>query len=137
MLRAAPQQDTVCHGDFHPINVILSARGPMVVDWLDAARGDSAIDVARAHLMLEFGRSAEVVREFRAAFLEAYVRLCNEAWSGRLEELERWRLPVLLARLAEPVRGAEREALLQRVGALAHSRSVPAAPLPARCAGVD
>jgi aminoglycoside phosphotransferase (APT) family kinase protein len=34
------------HLDFHPDNVLLSARGPVVIDWANARAGDPALDVA-------------------------------------------------------------------------------------------
>lgn len=38
--------DRVLHLDFHPGNVILTRRGPVVIDWRNAAAGDPAADVA-------------------------------------------------------------------------------------------
>ena len=34
------------HMDFHPENVMLSSRGPVVIDWAIARAGDPALDVA-------------------------------------------------------------------------------------------
>jgi aminoglycoside phosphotransferase (APT) family kinase protein len=34
------------HLDLHPANVILTATGPMVIDWTNARSGDPALDVA-------------------------------------------------------------------------------------------
>jgi aminoglycoside phosphotransferase (APT) family kinase protein len=33
------------HMDLHPLNVMMSSRGPIVIDWTNAARGDPNIDV--------------------------------------------------------------------------------------------
>jgi aminoglycoside phosphotransferase (APT) family kinase protein len=38
--------DRVLHLDLHPDDVILTARGPYVIDWRNAAAGDPACDVA-------------------------------------------------------------------------------------------
>ena len=38
--------------DLHPENVILSPRGPVVIDWSSAARGDAAVDVAMTWLLV-------------------------------------------------------------------------------------
>lgn len=38
--------DRLVHRDLHPLNVIMSAQGPVVIDWANAARGDPAYDVA-------------------------------------------------------------------------------------------
>ena len=38
--------DRVVHLDLHPLNVILSPSGPVLIDWTNARRGDPAIDLA-------------------------------------------------------------------------------------------
>ncbi len=48
---------SLCHGDFHPKNIILSARGPIVVDWFDVSRGNPIGDIARSALLLGGGHS--------------------------------------------------------------------------------
>jgi aminoglycoside phosphotransferase (APT) family kinase protein len=40
------------HLDLHPDNVILSARGPVVIDWPNAARGPAAADVAHSWIVI-------------------------------------------------------------------------------------
>lgn len=49
-----PQTATssLCHGDLHPSNVILSPGGPVIVDWFDASRGEPMADVARSVITL-------------------------------------------------------------------------------------
>lgn len=118
MLETAPERDHLCHGDFHPINVIVGSERAVAIDWLDAARGDPAIDVTRTLVYLRYSRPGAVDPRFRAAFLEAYLERCRAAWEGRMEELVRWQLPVAVARLAEPVEDAERRALLELVASL-------------------
>ncbi|HET9172897.1 MAG TPA: aminoglycoside 3'-phosphotransferase/choline kinase family protein [Actinospica sp.] len=40
--------DRMMHQDLHPLNVILTPdRGPVVIDWTNAAAGDPAYDLAR------------------------------------------------------------------------------------------
>jgi len=56
-LRAAPlgDGDRVVHLDLHPLNVIVGRRGPVVIDWSNAARGDPAIDVGLAWVLVAGG----------------------------------------------------------------------------------
>jgi aminoglycoside phosphotransferase (APT) family kinase protein len=42
----------VLHGDLHPDNVILTARGPVVIDWSNARIGPWAEDVAMTWLIV-------------------------------------------------------------------------------------
>jgi hypothetical protein len=48
-----PDGDRLCHGDFHPINVLGQNSLPMVIDWPDACCGDPAADVCRSYLLLK------------------------------------------------------------------------------------
>jgi aminoglycoside phosphotransferase (APT) family kinase protein len=40
-----------CHGDFHPLNVMVDGRTGCVLDWTDAGLGDRHGDVARTQLL--------------------------------------------------------------------------------------
>lgn len=42
----------VCHGDFHPLNVMVDGERAWVLDWTDAALGPPEGDVARTLLLL-------------------------------------------------------------------------------------
>lgn len=44
--------DRLVHLDLHPMNVILSSRGPVVVDWTNAAAGDALSDVCLTSVLL-------------------------------------------------------------------------------------
>ena len=46
-IRVAPiPGDRVLHRDLHPLNVMMTPDGPMVIDWSNASAGDPAFDVA-------------------------------------------------------------------------------------------
>jgi Phosphotransferase enzyme family len=53
-LKNMPDDDRLCHGDFHPLNVLGEASQPFVIDWPDACRGDPTGDVCRSYLLLKF-----------------------------------------------------------------------------------
>jgi len=69
----------VAHGDFHPLNVILSEAGPVVIDWSGGSKGDSLADVAFSQVILatsdaDFPRWLEsIARAMRRRFVEAYL----------------------------------------------------------------
>jgi aminoglycoside phosphotransferase (APT) family kinase protein len=44
--------DRLLHLDLHPLNVMLSARGPVVIDWTNAAAGEPLLDVAVTYVLL-------------------------------------------------------------------------------------
>ena len=44
--------DRLVHFDLHPLNVLMSADGPVVIDWANAARDDGLNDVAASYVLL-------------------------------------------------------------------------------------
>jgi tRNA A-37 threonylcarbamoyl transferase component Bud32 len=76
--------DAVLHLDLHPANVMLARRGPVVIDWANAARGDAPLDVALTAVVLA-GAPVEpplswlrdwFVRSFVGSFAPAEWRVC-------------------------------------------------------------
>ncbi len=57
-LASAPvgEGDRVLHLDLHPLNVMVGPRGPVVIDWANAAAGDAAVDVALAWVLIRAGQ---------------------------------------------------------------------------------
>lgn len=57
-LAAAPLGDgeVLLHLDLHPLNVMLTADGPVVIDWTGACRGAGEVDVAMAWVLLVAGQ---------------------------------------------------------------------------------
>ena len=64
-LRGGPQ--TVCHGDFHPLNVLVGPAGLQLIDWTDAGVGDRHGDVARTLLLFSVAWLAAGSRAERVA----------------------------------------------------------------------
>jgi aminoglycoside phosphotransferase (APT) family kinase protein len=118
VLARLPAGSAACHGDFHPANVIMAERGPVVVDWVDAGIADPAFDAARSLLLLRYARPGAISNELRAAFVASYEACLREAWSGRMQAIERWHLPLAVARLAEPVEEIECQNLLKLVSTI-------------------
>jgi len=59
LLESLPQGDRLCHGDFHPGNIILTRRGPVIIDWMTTSRGTAAGDVARSSVIMEVAKPPE------------------------------------------------------------------------------
>jgi Phosphotransferase enzyme family len=54
VLDGLPDGDRLCHGDYHPGNVLLAADRSAVIDWAAAARGVAEADHARTLLLLRW-----------------------------------------------------------------------------------
>ncbi|NTU56007.1 MAG: phosphotransferase [Anaerolineales bacterium] len=108
LLLSLPDGDRVCHGDFHPANVLITKNDSTIIDWIDASRGNPLADVARTSIItLGAVASSQIpqpvlkvfVRVFHSAYLKHYFRLRP----GGKEEYRRW-LPVVAgARLNENI----------------------------------
>ncbi len=66
----------VLHMDLHPLNVLISADGPVLIDWCNARDGAPDLDVAMSALILAEvavpeGGLAAFARDLLAAFLTA------------------------------------------------------------------
>jgi Ser/Thr protein kinase RdoA (MazF antagonist) len=97
-LNDMPDGDRLCHGDFHPMNVLGDASQPIVIDWPNACHGAPAGDVCRSYLMLKL--HADEVAE---PYLDAYCRVAGIPRSAILD----WLVDVAAARLAEEVPGEQ------------------------------
>ena len=109
-LDGLPDGDSLCHGDMHPGNVILTRAGAMVIDWVTATRGPAAADIARTEYLLRHA-AAERMRTTRGALVAVLRRRFTRDYRSRYRqlrpipeaELAEWRLPILAARLGEGV----------------------------------
>jgi aminoglycoside phosphotransferase (APT) family kinase protein len=69
--------DSLLHQDLHPLNVLLSEDGPVVIDWANAARGDAAYDVADTWVLFAAfdvpGDQSQQLAAARMAFLRHFL----------------------------------------------------------------
>jgi aminoglycoside phosphotransferase (APT) family kinase protein len=93
-LAMLPQGDRLCHGDFHPMNIMGPPGRELLVDWLDASRGEPAADVCRSYVLIR-----SFAPELASAYVDAYARVSGEDRQG----IYRWLRYVAAARLAEGV----------------------------------
>ena len=52
LLDELPEGTSICHGDFHPGNVLCQRGKSYVIDWSAASRGDFHADVAHSFLLM-------------------------------------------------------------------------------------
>ncbi len=116
-LEALPQGDALCHGDFHLDNVVLTADGPVIIDWIDATRGDPLCDVARSLILIRHAylheKDAARQQALRAAadrFATVYVTHYVETTGADVEDVALWVQTNAAARMSEGI-AVEQEAL--------------------------
>ena len=98
-------ETSLCHGDFHPFNILVDQGRYLVIDWVLATQGDACADVAGTYLIMCLMASeiaeesallkytvARVCRKFADVYLNRYMKL-----SGRSrEDIIRW-IPIRAA----------------------------------------
>lgn len=138
-----PQGSQLCHGDLHPANILLSERGPVVIDWFDAAAGSPASDLVRTSLLIRPpsqnhevahlpGAAPEFLGEFHTSYVAGAVTALIEDSTGSdlagrpehrqlrrpltvIDELLCWEQVLAAGRLAEHTT-ADRGDLLRLLG---------------------
>jgi len=122
-LEAMPDGECLCHGDFWPGNILVTAQGEFIIDWIHASRGNPLADLARStnltfgfiktrqskQRFLSYGSSIpnriktsllqNLSRAFHPVYLNHYFKLCP----GNRQEYVRWLPIVAAARLSDNI----------------------------------
>ncbi len=138
-LNRLPEGNVLCHGDFHPDNVIMTPQGPIIIDWTDATKGMPEADIARTLLLLQKGQpvipdpisrfvftnplSWFIMRRFISLFVRAYLRRYRTIRSISIEDVKSWQLPVMAARLSEGIKEEESDLLSTLRAMVLHQRN--------------
>jgi uncharacterized protein (TIGR02172 family) len=117
-LASLPDGEKVCHGDFHPGNVMMTAKGVVIIDWMTASAGNPWADVARTSMLLSIG--AKNAGKMLSPMVRLFIRLYHQAYLDRYrslipdqdDELKKWSPVIAAARLDERIDG-EHEALIE------------------------
>ncbi|MDE7301512.1 MAG: phosphotransferase [Clostridia bacterium] len=88
-LDSLPKHYNLCHGDFHPSNIIITADGtPYVIDWAHATQGNASADVARTYLMFYL--------EGKQQLAEKYLNLYCKKSDTAKQYVQKW-IPIVAA----------------------------------------
>lgn len=108
LMDALEEDDRLCHNDFHPDNILLTKGGSVVIDWMDAARGNPCADVARTIIMMKSGLPPDaglleklMINLFRNIIRKEYIKTYCAKTGRSPEEFSRWIPVAAAARLME------------------------------------
>lgn len=130
VLDSLPEENILCHGDFHPDNILFLDRGPVVIDWGNATHGHPLSDVARTSVILSSryvppSTPAQLLLKYlKKLFHHTYLQYYFKLTGVSREQLDIWKIPVAAARLMEKVPGEQEQlltlldTLLKRYGSL-------------------
>jgi len=121
-LAALPAGNRVCHGDFHPDNILLQEGGPVIVDWGPASCGHPLADVAWTYLLFTVtGGPVDTslamrlfLLLFRSLTLKVYLRTYFRLTGTRWADVERWLGVIAILRLGDGL-PEERDRLLRLI----------------------
>ncbi len=118
-----PPGDGLCHADLHPGNVIMTADGAKIIDWVCTVRAPAIFDIGRCHVTLSEltpeDADPELPRAINAAVRCEYARLAGVSPAELTAAMKPY-LPILRAYVLlqrRPASPAQRERLLQRIAA--------------------
>lgn len=118
-LQVLPDGNCLCHGDFHPDNVLIGERN-WVIDWMTGMVGNPAGDVARTFLLFRYGSLPDeapghvkealgrIRTQINDVYLEQYLSYSKLSFS----DIDHWVLPIAAARLTESIPDEEKELLV-------------------------
>jgi uncharacterized protein (TIGR02172 family) len=113
-LASLPDDDRLCHGDFHPGNVLVNEQGSVVIDWIDASKGHPMGDVARTWVLARFSGLNEsnplqrwLTGWMRERFISLYLSTYFSLAPGDQTQLVSWAPVIAAARLEEGVTDEE------------------------------
>jgi uncharacterized protein (TIGR02172 family) len=117
-LDALPDGDRLCHGDFHPGNILVTGRGEVIIDWIDSSLGNPLADLARTTIII---LGAAETSQVPNPLLKGFVRLLHAVYLNRYfklrpggeAEYRRWLPVIAAARLNEGIPEIEKWLLKQ------------------------
>jgi len=79
--------DNLCHGDFHPLNILYDGSKHWIIDWVDAAAGNPLADACRTYL---------IFKQYMSRAAGIYLRtFCKES-KTKQDDVLKW-LPIIAA----------------------------------------
>ena len=104
-------QNRLCHGDFHPGNILIGKDGPYVIDWMLGNSSHPFSDVCRTYLMMSspvMYKNApedkqEKIKNYLGTFNELYIKEYCNVNNVLEEDIFKWLLPVATLRLMERI----------------------------------
>jgi aminoglycoside phosphotransferase (APT) family kinase protein len=111
----------VLHLDLHPGNVMLTSRGPVVIDWSNASSGPAGADVAMAYLIMASSEVDDLplpvratVGALRGAFIRHFLLAATDDPAPHIARVARYRMTDRNVRPAEADWLARRAAEAER-----------------------
>ncbi len=109
LLATLPGGESLLHGDYHPLNLLLDRDRPVVIDWPAATSGPPEADVARTSVLMAAATPPKGMPVMlwlmgalrRRLFIPRYVAAYRKQRSLDLDQVRQWKIVHAIARLVE------------------------------------
>lgn len=111
-----PNTLAVCHGDFHPDNILVTKMDVVTIDWSNAYLGNKLSDVVRTCLLIKTPYIPEKTSKLKVILLKflkwslysSYIKEYMKLQKVKFNDIDDWLLPMSVMRLNENVPGEEK-----------------------------
>lgn len=125
-LLSLPDDNKICHGDYHSDNIIFQNGEAKILDWMTCTLGNPAGDVARTFIIMKYSflppdmpKTKKILIQFvRNVFARAYLNSYIKQTNISKVSIEEWFLPVMAARLTEGIPAGEKQFLVKKIRTL-------------------
>ncbi len=123
MVAELEDSNVICHGDFHPDNIMLSNKGPIIIDWTNARKGNKILDVVRTLIIIKYSSTPPdkpfiiraVLKQLKNTLYKEYIKHYLKISGISIQEVEKWEAPMGAARLNENIPMEEKNNLIQMI----------------------
>jgi len=103
-LASMPKHTKLCHGDFNPSNIVITAKDEAyIIDWSHASQGNASADAAHTYLLFRLKGYTDIAEKYLALF-------CKKSDTAR-QYVEKW-LSIVAASQLFKGKPEEKELLL-------------------------
>lgn len=107
ILAELPRGNDICHGDFHPGNIIITNGQYFIIDWFGATSGEKLSDIAHTYLLLRNTPKIPGISSFQnfitgcfgSIISDRYLSTCKKLYPFDWSEFSKW----MVVRAAERV----------------------------------
>ena len=103
LLKSDNNENNLCHGDFHPQNILCDGKKHWIIDWVDATAGNPVADACRTYL---------IFKQYMSRSSGLYLSMFCKTANVKKEDVLMWLPVIAAARLNENMEDKMRAALM-------------------------